>query len=56
VTMLANERIDQVFYGAIEATEEAIVNALLAAETTAGFRGATAHRLDPELLAEVLTP
>ena len=56
VTMLANERIDQVFYGAIEATEEAIVNALLAAETTAGFRGATAHGLDPELLAEVLAP
>src|SRR5918995_4189867 len=28
VTMLANERIDQVFYAAIEATEEAIVNAL----------------------------
>jgi len=54
VTMLANERIDQVFYAAIEATEEAIVNALLAAETTTGKGGATAHRLDPELLAELL--
>ena len=54
VTMLANERIDQVFYAAIDATEEAIVNALLAAETTTGRRGATAHRLDPTLLAEVL--
>jgi D-aminopeptidase len=54
VTMLANERIDQVFYAAIDATEEAIVNALLAAETTTGRGGATAHRLDPELLREVL--
>jgi D-aminopeptidase len=54
VTMLANERIDQVFYAAIDATEEAIVNALLAAETMTGRGGATAHRLEPELLAEVL--
>jgi D-aminopeptidase len=54
VTMLANERIDQVFYAAIEATEEAIVNALLAAETTTGLGGRTAHRLEHGLLAEVL--
>ena len=52
--MLANERIDQVFYAAIEATEEAIVNALLAAETTTGKGGATAHRLDHDLLREAL--
>ena len=54
VTMLANERIDQIFYAAIDATEEAIVNALLAAETTSGKGGATAHRLDHELLRELL--
>jgi D-aminopeptidase len=54
VTMLANEEIDQVFYAAIDATEEAIVNALLAAETTTGKGGATAHRLDHDLLREVL--
>ena len=54
VTMLANERIDQVFYAAIDATEEAIVNALLAAETTTGKGGATAHRLDHDLLREAL--
>jgi D-aminopeptidase len=54
VTMLANERIDQVFYAAIDATEEAIVNALLAAETTTGKGGATAHRLDPDVLRELL--
>jgi D-aminopeptidase len=54
VTMLANERIDQVFYAAIDATEEAIVNALLAAETTTGRGGATAYRLDHELLRRAL--
>jgi D-aminopeptidase len=54
VTMLANERIDQLFYGAIEATEEAIVNALLAAETMTGREGRTVHRLDPARLAELL--
>jgi D-aminopeptidase len=53
VTMLANERMDPLFYGVIEATEEAIVNALLAAETMSG-KGATAHRLDPNALLDVL--
>jgi D-aminopeptidase len=38
----------------IEATEEAIVNALLAAETTSGRAGRVAHALDPQALAEVL--
>jgi D-aminopeptidase len=52
--MLANERMDVLFYAAIEATEEAIVNALLAAETTTGYRGATAHALTPDLLLEAL--
>jgi D-aminopeptidase len=54
VEMLANERIDPLFYAAIEATEEAIVNALLAAETMTGKGGATVHALDAELLAEVM--
>jgi D-aminopeptidase len=52
--MLPNERIDPLFYAAIEATEEAIVNALLAAETMIGRNGTTAHRLDPDALADVL--
>jgi D-aminopeptidase len=54
VTMLANERIDGLFYAAIEATEASIVNALLAAETTTGREGRTAYGLDPALLVEVL--
>jgi D-aminopeptidase len=47
LTMLSNDRIDGLFYGVIEATEEAIVNALLAAETMTGKSG-TVHRLDPD--------
>jgi D-aminopeptidase len=54
VTMLANERIDGVFYAAIDATEEAIVNALLAAETTTGKGGATVYRLNHDLLRHAL--
>jgi D-aminopeptidase len=52
--MIPEASIDQLFYGVIEATEEAIVNALLAAETMTGRSGTTVHRLDPDLLAEVM--
>ena len=54
LTMLPNERLDPLFYAAIEATEEAIVNALLAAETMTGRGGTTVHRLDPDALVEVM--
>jgi D-aminopeptidase len=54
VEMLGNDAINPLFYATIEATEEAIVNALLQAETMTGRGGATAHRLDPELLAELV--
>ncbi|MGB2953092.1 MAG: P1 family peptidase [Gaiellaceae bacterium] len=54
LTMLPNDRIDGLFYAAIESTEEAIVNALLAAETMTGRGGATVYGLDPESLLEVL--
>jgi D-aminopeptidase len=53
VEMLANEHINGLFYAAIEATEEAIVNALLAAETMTGKNG-TVHRLDPDAFAAVM--
>lgn len=46
--------LDELFYAAIEATEEAILNALLAAETTTGRGGVTAHALDPDLLVQAL--
>jgi D-aminopeptidase len=54
VTMLANDRLDELFYAAIDATEEAIVNALLAAETMTGRGGLTVHGLDPESLLDAL--
>ena len=45
ITMLVDAHIDPLFYAAIEATEAAIVNALLAAETMIGRDGITAHAL-----------
>jgi D-aminopeptidase len=54
VSVLPNELIDPLFYAAIEATEEAIVNALLAAETMTGRGGTVVHALDPDMLVEVM--
>ncbi|HXG27070.1 MAG TPA: P1 family peptidase [Candidatus Binatia bacterium] len=42
------------FEAAVEATEEAIVNALVAAETMTGRDGHTAHRLPHDRLVEVM--
>ncbi|HYJ88720.1 MAG TPA: P1 family peptidase [Pyrinomonadaceae bacterium] len=39
LTMLPNDRIDPLFVATIEATEEAVVNAMLAAETMTGADG-----------------
>jgi D-aminopeptidase len=54
VRMVSEEPIDVLFHAAIEATEEAIVNAMLAAETMTGRGGNTVHALDAELLLEVM--
>ncbi len=54
LTMLSNTYINDLFYATIEATEEAIVNAMVAAETMAGRDGLAAHRLDHELLVDVM--
>jgi D-aminopeptidase len=45
--MLSNAYINPLFDAVVEATEEAILNALLAAETMIGRDSVTAHRLDP---------
>jgi D-aminopeptidase len=55
VEPVANDEMNPLFYAAIEATEEAIVNALLAAETMTGKGGATAYGLDAGLLTEVMS-
>jgi D-aminopeptidase len=45
---------NDLFYAVIEATEEAILNALLAAETMTGRNGNTVYALDPDVLVETL--
>ncbi len=52
--MVVDEHINPLLEAVAEATEEAIVNALLAAETMTGRDGITAHALDPDRLMEVM--
>jgi D-aminopeptidase len=54
LTMVADNRIDALFYAAVETTEAAIVNALLAAETMTGRGGVTAHALTEERLLDAM--
>jgi D-aminopeptidase len=55
VRMLSDAEITPFYDAVIDATEEAILNALLAAETMTGRHGRTVHALDPDLLADVLS-
>ena len=52
--MLPNDRIGKVFDATISATEEAIVNAMVAAETMVGVDGNTAHAIPHDRLVEAL--
>jgi D-aminopeptidase len=54
LAMLPNERLNPLFYAAIEATEAAIVNALLCAQTMTGRDGVTVHALPHDGLREVM--
>jgi D-aminopeptidase len=54
VRMLPNERITPLFHAAAEATEAAILNALLSATTVTGRDGVTVHGLTPETLTSAL--
>jgi D-aminopeptidase len=54
VAMLGDEHIDALFWAAIEATEEAVVNSLLAATTMTGRDGITFHALPADRLLEVM--
>ena len=51
--MLSDGRLDQLYEATIDAVEESIVNALLAAETMTGRQG-TVHALPHDLLREAL--
>ncbi len=52
--MVVDEHINPLLEAVAEATEEAIVNALLGAETMTGRDGITAHALDHDRLMEVM--
>jgi D-aminopeptidase len=54
LSMLSDAHFDPLSYAVIEATEEAIVNAMLAAGTMTGKGGATVQALPHERLVEVL--
>ena len=54
IRMLSDTQIGPLYDAVIESTEEAILNAMLAAETMTGRDGNTVHALEPELLVEVL--
>ncbi len=52
--MLPNDSLNPVFEGVVEATEEAIVNAMVAAETMTGVDGHKVFALPHERLREAL--
>jgi L-aminopeptidase/D-esterase-like protein len=54
LTMLPNDRLDPLFAATVQATEEAIVNALVAAETMVGADGRRAVALPHDRLRAVL--
>jgi D-aminopeptidase len=55
VDMVPDASITPLFWGAIEAAEEAILNALVAAETMVGRDGITAHAIPHDRLVEIMT-
>jgi D-aminopeptidase len=55
VTMLPNDSLDPIFLATVQATEEAVVNALVAAETMTGINNHTVIALPHDRLREVLT-
>jgi L-aminopeptidase/D-esterase-like protein len=52
--MLPNDQIGALFAATVEATEEAIINAMVAAETMVGINGHMAYRLPHDRVQEVL--
>jgi D-aminopeptidase len=54
VQMLPNARMDALFEATVQATEEAVVNALVAAKTMTGVNGRTVEALPHDRLREVL--
>ena len=54
VAMLPNDGLNAVFKATVQAVEEAIVNAMVGAETMKGFRGSTIYALPHDQLRDTL--
>lgn len=54
LTMLPNERIDSLFVATVQATEEAVTNAMLAAETMTGADEVKAYALPHNRVREIM--
>jgi L-aminopeptidase/D-esterase-like protein len=54
VKMLANDRINPIFLATVQATEEAIINAMIAAETMTGVNGNTVYAIPHDRLKQVM--
>jgi D-aminopeptidase len=54
ITMMPNEQMNPIFLATVQATEEAVVNAMVAAETMSGINNFTVIALPHDKLREVL--
>ncbi len=54
LTMMPNDSLDPIFLATVQATEEAVINVMVAAETMTGIDGHTVIALPHERLREVL--
>jgi len=54
ITMLANDQLDPIFLATVQATEEAVINAMVAADTMTGINGHTVIGLPHDRLRAVL--
>jgi D-aminopeptidase len=55
IDVLPMEHMSPLFHGVADATEESILNALCAAETTVGRNGRVAHAMPHDLVAELVS-
>lgn len=53
VELLRDDRLSPLFQAVRDATEEAVINSMLQAVTTHGFRGRTVEAISPQLVAEI---
>jgi len=54
ITMMTNDDLDPVFLATVQATEEAVVNAMIAADTMTGVNNRTVMALPHDRLQEIL--